>query len=818
LPTRTVVTGDGADESGAGGADLVTHRDQPPLASVNAEISKTDVSDERERPIGRTRGPLFRALPRLLLVAPIVVVVVMAALRRWTSSNGFIYLRTVDQMLAGNGPVYNAGERVEAFMSPLWLAVLTIGDVLSPLRLEVTAAALSIACVAAAMLLATWASAQIARLDDLTGVVIPIGAAVFAALWPVWIWSTGAMETGIVCLWIALSFVTMTRWAVSSASEAGRLPVPTVTLVIAGLGWVVRPELALSSVIFVTVLVLSSTDSKRQRWTMVAISAAIPTIYQIFRMGFYGLIVPNPAVSRDALTPHPRQGWNYFINFVGPYGLLVPVLAIVIGIAAPLVQRLLSRGLTAAAVVTLAVSASGVVHAATLIFVGGDYFHARLLLPALFAFLAPFSVVPVRRISIVSLVVIGTWLPICAFVLRSDGRSASVLGTGYSKGALTHENHGYSGRGEGIAGLGGPGLYTFNPYTRSITPTGVETVDDSVVIAASGVGPIGYVAGPDVRIVDLAGGADPITAHNRADIDWFTGLTKVGHASWIVADVAELPETVLPGAIVAGNAFSPEPSGLEAVEDVAWARASLGCGQLGQLRSSYSAPITPGRFLHNLWNALPNSEWRFDDDPNAAYVEMCGSRTPDLVTESHDRVSTVDYLSESMASGDIAIIGRCDLVLMADEDDGWKPLEAATFTASIELDPDEPTAERMVLFELGPYDEAGSTTEVAVEVDGLGMFRVRSDTEFFPPSIRPWEAIAGEPIVVTFAPDLATGQWLVFVGLDGLVTLPMSSDVDAAQRAFTPNPVDSTSRNITVNHTRSDASGACSAHLPHTLD
>ena len=75
----------------------------------------------------------------------------------WTFDDGFIYFRTVDQILAGNGPVFNTGERVESFTSPLWLLILTIGDVVSPFRLEYTAAALSIACTAAGLLTATWA-------------------------------------------------------------------------------------------------------------------------------------------------------------------------------------------------------------------------------------------------------------------------------------------------------------------------------------------------------------------------------------------------------------------------------------------------------------------------------------------------------------------------------------------------------------------------------------------------------------------------------------------------------------------------------------
>ena len=44
--------------------------------------------------------------------------------RRWTNDDGFINFRVVGNILAGHGPVFNVGERVEAFTSPLWIALL----------------------------------------------------------------------------------------------------------------------------------------------------------------------------------------------------------------------------------------------------------------------------------------------------------------------------------------------------------------------------------------------------------------------------------------------------------------------------------------------------------------------------------------------------------------------------------------------------------------------------------------------------------------------------------------------------------------------
>ncbi|HEY8984537.1 MAG TPA: hypothetical protein VIU15_33805 [Streptomyces sp.] len=54
-----------------------------------------------------------------VLTAPLILAV-LAWQRRWLSDDGLIVVRTVRQILAGNGPVFNAGERVEAVTSPVW--------------------------------------------------------------------------------------------------------------------------------------------------------------------------------------------------------------------------------------------------------------------------------------------------------------------------------------------------------------------------------------------------------------------------------------------------------------------------------------------------------------------------------------------------------------------------------------------------------------------------------------------------------------------------------------------------------------------------
>ena len=64
---------------------------------------------------------MTRRYPLLLLAA----VLAMAVAHAWTSDDAFITFRVVEQWLAGHGPVFNAGERVQVFTHPLWLLVLT---------------------------------------------------------------------------------------------------------------------------------------------------------------------------------------------------------------------------------------------------------------------------------------------------------------------------------------------------------------------------------------------------------------------------------------------------------------------------------------------------------------------------------------------------------------------------------------------------------------------------------------------------------------------------------------------------------------------
>ena len=332
------------------------------------------------QPVFRSGRPIQRRhLEFALWMSPVLLVTALAISKRWTFDDGFIYFRSVEQILAGNGPVFNAGERVESFTSPVWLALLTVGDIVSPLRLEYTAAMLSIGCTVVGMWLATLGSARLADSDRTTSdsIRVPLGSVIFAALWPVWVWATSGLEVGLTYAWIGACLFVLAKWATDGQSLAAS------GLVLLGMGWLVRPELVVSSCVFVAVVVALSGLSPRSAIRATVIAFALPVTYQIFRMGYYGLLVSSPAIAKEGAAANPEAGWNYFKDFTGPYVLVVPLLATAFGVAVPFVRRLLRAKLTRPAATAIAVSGSGLLNAGAVVMIGGDYVHARLLLPSL---------------------------------------------------------------------------------------------------------------------------------------------------------------------------------------------------------------------------------------------------------------------------------------------------------------------------------------------------------------------------------------------------------------------------------------------------
>lgn len=386
--------------------------------------------------------------------------------RRWIADDGLIVLRTVRNLLAGNGPVFNVGERVEANTSTIWTyLIFGVQRIVDSPQLEATALWLALSCSVIAIVCAQWGARIMwsgtvthpgTRFHLLTSssVMLPLGALVYVVLPPARDFATSGLETGLDICWISLVWVLLQRWARQPHRQhiAG-LPTLGTTLlaVTAGLGPLVRPEMALLSAAVLALIFFARSSLLHRVW-LVVLAGTIPIVYQVWRMGYYGLPYPNTAVAKDAAGAKWGQGLRYLADLNNPYWLALPIIlaAICVAIAAlwfraaapsdttpsvttprhaassqPL-HRAAARlpELRSPAVATGVVVASGVLLTLYAIRVGGDFMHGRVLLPPLFIVLLPIAVVPIplvagagrsRQYRILTPVLAAGWLAVASW-------------------------------------------------------------------------------------------------------------------------------------------------------------------------------------------------------------------------------------------------------------------------------------------------------------------------------------------------------------------------------------------------------------------
>lgn len=393
----------------------------------------TDAVDDPEVKGPRATGvPVVDKARRRLAAASLLIGAVAVSTffavgawqRRWIADDGLIVLRTLRNLFAGNGPVFNAGERVEANTSTAWTYLLWFWAWVTDGQLEYVALWVALVCSVAAIPIAMYGSARLYgnRLGGLTGdgwtLLLPFGAIIYIALPPARDFATSGLENGLCIFWAAVLWCQLVAWARRGPQTSRRASAATLTLAFtAGLAPLVRPELTVFGGL-VLLLVFFAPLGWKMRLGVAVVAGALPVGYQIFRMGYYALLVPNPAVAKDASGAKWEQGFAYLTNLFGPYVLLLPVvMAVVAGVILVVGARLrrdagtttadpatvdpgrsrlgaLSARLQSSTAVVSVVVVAGLILIVYWMRQGGDFMHGRVLLVPLFVTLLPLMVVP----------------------------------------------------------------------------------------------------------------------------------------------------------------------------------------------------------------------------------------------------------------------------------------------------------------------------------------------------------------------------------------------------------------------------------------
>jgi arabinofuranosyltransferase len=610
------------------------------LSSLEEIVPPADIRQIPPEPSALSPRRPRRWLQAVVLAIPVVLLAGAAWTHRSMFVDGFIYLHVVQNILAGHGPVFNQGHRVEAFTSPVWTFVLAALGFLTPFPLNWIAVVVGILLTVGGTALAIVSSSRLVHRAAPRAFLLPLGAVAFVAVPVVWSLASMGLETGLSFFWIAACFALLVRWGRTGAER-----IPRFGLVVLGLGPLIRPELALDSIVFIGTLLWidRSLQGWRGRVRIVAWAALLPFAYQIFRMGYYGVLVANTATAKEASLPRVGRGILYFSDFVAPYWLFIPALGLLVGAYYPLASALRrSQGNDRSLAALLALPIAGALNAGYIIAMGGDYVHGRLLIAPFFAACVPVATVPLARKYLISLLVIP-WAIVCALSLRSaDGshwnESPFILVTGYGNVApaanLNEVSPGNS------LWTPAPGVYA--EFGKSGIPQRLDVVPapgiHSPVIATSWIGTEPYELGTNVQFLDLLGLADPLTAHLQlAHRGEFSGHEKPLPTPWIAALLTAPGSSTAPFDQIQDQRptnftqLIPTVSGQQLQIETAWARAALQCPAIHNLEYAPDQPLTVESFFSNMVHSFSRTSLRIPPDPETAYHQFCGPGTPQQV-------------------------------------------------------------------------------------------------------------------------------------------------------------------------------------------
>jgi arabinofuranosyltransferase len=354
---------------------------------------------------------------------------------------------------------------------------------------------------------------------------------------------------------------------------------------------------------------------------LAAVAAAVPLAYEVFRMGYYGLLVPGTALAKEASVARWQQGLFYLRDLTDTYWLAVPLL--LVAVTALLLGWRLRRSCAETAA-RATISAHGVVVAvpwvaavglaAYVTRVGGDFMHGRMLLPALFCLVLPLAAVPLSRWTALPALGMAAWAVVAVLGLRpaydtlgpnwiANERLYYVLIVDRPNPVVAEDFVEHPVAPEGVAALAaapGPSLALPGPGPDGLRWWTFPTPDRPDTITWLNLGVTGELAPLDVRVLDGVGLTNPLAAHATPVPGGRIGHDKDLPPEWFLADSGS-----------AETGFV-DPAGTAA------ARTALACPATQELLASYRAPLTAERFWRNLTGAVERTAYRYDRDPRIA--------------------------------------------------------------------------------------------------------------------------------------------------------------------------------------------------------
>ena len=304
------------------------------------------------------RSKLLLGIISILLVLFIFWIILQNA---WISDDAYITFRVIENFIAGYGPNFNIGERVQVFTHPLWM-VLLAGEYyvfrhlpfvnFIPLQLYYLTTFTSLFLSFLTVVLLVWKVAP-NWISAIVGLTILTFSRSFIH------YSTSGLENPLshLILVLFLYFILVTPKRIFLIS------------LLAGLGILTRQDYLLLFLPCLLYLVISSNDKKRVLLDILAGLSPV-LLWEIFSVFYYGFPFPNTAYAKlntnlDRFTLL-KSGYIYFQDLL--VRDRITFLVIMFAVAVSLVSKNKERQLIATGLI---------LYLAYILWIGGDFMSGR---------------------------------------------------------------------------------------------------------------------------------------------------------------------------------------------------------------------------------------------------------------------------------------------------------------------------------------------------------------------------------------------------------------------------------------------------------
>ncbi|MBN2803478.1 MAG: hypothetical protein JXR91_10310 [Deltaproteobacteria bacterium] len=399
------------------------------------------------------------------------------------ADDSFIFFRYANNIVTGHGPVFNINERVEGFTSPLWLALLTLCQFA---HIEILHGATLLGTF---FTIATFLSVLYFK-GLYTHPLLRISCGLFILVQPwVMFWATSGMETFLFTFLIVATF---SRFFVEREKGGSHY----LSGVMAGLTFLSRPD----AVIMIVVLQMNR-QRIRSRFQFLSALAIFPFLYEIFRIYYYGQLLPNTAVLKMGFSfAHLSMGLNYIRNFITDNPVfflsLIPAVMAIFNDKEFQHERNLIRQIYLFIIWNMVY----------FIFIGGDFFENHRFFVSLFPFMALLSAIGLQQIY--SLISIKKYYGQKIISIIAPASIVVIVSLVSFKVTMLKSGHGIFW----ITNAGKLGL-----------SLGKELSHQNLV-ASSHIGALGYYS--NLPVLDLLGLTDSVIAKTPVDEDIYKTYSK----------------------------------------------------------------------------------------------------------------------------------------------------------------------------------------------------------------------------------------------------------------------------------------------------